>query len=494
MTGSLGRAREALRSRDFRFLLAARLTSQFGDGFFQAFLIARLVFLNPEEQSTAVGVAKAFAILVLPFSLVGPFAGVFIDRWSRRLILWATPLVRAAAAVALLATAGGDASIFALGLVVLSVNRFYLTTAGAVMPVLVPPADLLVGNSMATVGGTVLTFVGVVTGTKVAEGVGLDGLLAVTAVCWPLAALLASRIAAPLKTVRPAGPVRTELGRVVRDLRAGLGRLRATPAALGSIVSVSLDQFLVGFVTVVSVVVFKEQFRQGVGSYGNLLAAGGTGVLMGTLTVGWFEPRMTKPRIVAMAFALAGVVCLAVAPALAGPTILLASFTLGLTFAWRKIPVDTIVQQSIPDRYRGRVFAVYDLTYSTARVWAALVAVPLIPRMSTGWLLAVTGLVYLAWAPVLPWWVRRPRWVRLRFYAGAKAEEAPRAVVIGGEEEPVEVLRSWHEDRSGTRLRRFDLRVRDGTLLRVVGPEDGGRWRLEREHRQANHVTTEGGQ
>ena len=47
---------------------------------------------------------------------------------------------------------------------------------------------------------------------------------------------------------------------------------------------------------------------------------------------------------------------------------LIASFAVGLTFAWKKIPIDTMVQESLPDGYRGRVFAVYDVVYNLARV------------------------------------------------------------------------------------------------------------------------------
>jgi MFS family permease len=495
VTGAVGRARAALAARDFRSLLAARLTSQFADGFFQAYLIARLVFLNPEEQSTAVGVAQAFAIIVLPFSLIGPFAGVFIDRWSRRAILAVAPFVRGGAALLLVVLGGSDPWVFALALVVMSVNRFYLATAGAVMPTLVPVEDLLVGNAMATVGGTVLTFVGVVAGTKVADAIGAEELLVVIAAAWPAAALLARRIGNPLRAARPESTIRTDLSRVAAELRSGVRRLAATPAALGSVVSVSFDQFLVGLVTVLSLVVFKEQFQEGVGSYGNILAAGGGGVLAGTLTVGVLEARMAKVRIVTMAFALSGVACVAVAPAITGPTILLASFALGLTFAWRKVPVDTIVQSSIPDRYRGRVMAVYDLLYSTSRVWSALLAVLLIPRLSTGWLLALTGVAYLLWTPVVPWWLGKPRWVAVRFYEGARAAETPRSVRVGGDDVPVELLGSWSEERDGERLRRFRLRAADGTLLEVVGDERGERWRLEREESlQPNSLNRDGGQ
>jgi hypothetical protein len=184
--------------------------------------------------------------------------------------------------------------------------------------------------------------------------------------------------------------------------------------------------------------------------------------------------------MVAVSFALAGVVACSFAPAITGPTILLVSFALGLTFAWRKVSVDTLVQEAIPDRYRGRVFAAYDLTYSMARVLAAAVAVVIIPHLSTGWILGIAGAVYLAWAPLVPWWLGRPRWVRIRFYAGGRADEVPRAVETAGEERPVEVLGSFVEDSGGRRRRRFRLEDDEGTLLEVSAAE-GGRWRVDRE-------------
>jgi MFS family permease len=486
MERTIDRARDVLRSTDFRFLLGTRLVSQFGDGVFQAFLIDRLVFLSADKGTTA-SVAKAFALLVIPFSVIGPLSGVVIDRWSRRAILTITALIRAAAALALLAVAGVHTNwpLYLFALVIVSLNRFYLTTAGAVTPSLVPDEHLLIGNSLSAATGTVVTFAGLIVGTQIADAIGTRGLLIITSVGWPVSAFLASRISNPL---RPAGRgrlLRAELRRVIGELTRGARRLAATPPALGSIVSISFDQFLIGLITVLSVVVFKNEFKQGVASYGRIVGAGGVGVLIGSTTVGWFEGRLDKPRIMSLAFSLAGAACLIGSISIAGPTILLISFTLGLTYPWRKVPADTMVQHSIPDRYRGRVFALYDMCFALPRVVAAALAILLIPNLSSAALVALIGIAYLAWAPIPPRWVRRPRWVDLRFYAGAKADEVPRSMTIGGEEEPVEVVGSWDEELAGrlsrVRQRRFRLRTSDGSRLDVVQSDGEPRWRVQND-------------
>src|ERR671927_1786735 len=87
--------RHLLRRGDFRRLLATRLLSQFGDGVFQAALAGTLLF-NPQRAADPFDVAAGFAVLLLPYSFVGPFAGVWLDRWSRRQVLLLANVVRSA--------------------------------------------------------------------------------------------------------------------------------------------------------------------------------------------------------------------------------------------------------------------------------------------------------------------------------------------------------------------------------------------------------------
>jgi MFS family permease len=476
------RAREALRSDDFRRLFAIRLITQSGDGLFQAALVSSIVF-NPEEQNTILGFAIATLVVSLPFSILGPFTGVFIDRWSRKRILVVAPWLRAAAVwLVLFDPKAAPVLFFGGALWVLSVNRFYLATAQAVVPRMVPTEDLLMANSMATVGGTVALLTGVFVGGWIADLVGDVPVIAIAGVEWLVASLVATRIRSPLLPHHvPEAPVRDEIRRVAREFADGIALLARTPRALGPIMSITLDQVGQGVVLVLSLFVFRQRFGEGVGSFSNLIGAGGLGVLLGILTVGKLEERFPKERIVARAFFAGGVVLIAVASYITGWSVLVASFAVGLTFAWKKIPVDTMVQEAIPDGYRGRVFAVYDVAYNLSRVAAAFLAIPLQNAFGEAWSVAIVGVVFILWSPVLPRWIGRIPELSLRFYEGARAEEEPRAVVWGGVEETVEVERRSLEETDGVRRTRYRLRMLDGTTIEVSKVEPDGAWKLERE-------------
>jgi MFS family permease len=480
--GTSERARDALRSRDFRRLFGIRLVSQSADGMFQAALVASVVF-NPEQQSTTVGFAIATLIVSLPFSILGPFTGVFIDRWSRRRILVVAPWIRTAVVALALLDPTSEPVPFYLGvLLVLSVNRFYLATAVAIVPRLVPTEDLLMANSMSIVGGTVALLTGVFVGGWVADLFGNTPVIAITGAMWLVASWIASRISTPLVPhTLPEAPVRDELQRVLREFADGIRRLARTPRALGPITSITLDQMGQGIVLVLSLFVFRDRFEEGVGSFSNLIGAGGIGVLLGILTVGKLEERLPKERIVSRAFLAGGVVLIAVSLYVTGWSVLVASFFVGLTFAWKKVPVDTMVQEAIPDGYRGRVFAVYDVAYNLSRVVATFLAIPLLAAIGPEWTVALIGMIFLAWSPVLPRWVARAPEIVLRFYEGARAEEWPRSVVWGGVEETVEIDRAWLEEVDGERRRCFRLTMQDGTVLQVSRLEPDGDWRLDRE-------------
>ncbi len=87
--------RVLLRFQGFRRLLAVRLLSQGADGVFQVIALAAYVVFSPERQTSAAAIASAMAVLLLPYSAIGPFAGVLLDRWRRRQVFLYGNLLRA---------------------------------------------------------------------------------------------------------------------------------------------------------------------------------------------------------------------------------------------------------------------------------------------------------------------------------------------------------------------------------------------------------------
>src|SRR5690625_4649901 len=228
----------------FRKLFAVRLISQCGDGMFQIGL-ATLLFFSPQNLATATAVAGAFAILLLPFTIVGPFAGPFLDRWRRRQVLLYGNLTRTVLAIliaVIMATEGITNGVYVLALITLGVNRFLLAALSAGLPKVVPPAQLLTANSLSpTLGGVSAVFgaaLGLVIGLFFPPGAFQD-----TATLIAAAALFAAAAAVALRLgpdeLGPQRPEATGLAaawsqirKVTGDIAEGARYLlaRRTPA------------------------------------------------------------------------------------------------------------------------------------------------------------------------------------------------------------------------------------------------------------------------
>jgi MFS family permease len=407
-----------LGGRDFRVLLAARFTSQVAEGAFLAAVLNTVVFL-PESQSTVWGFAVATALTLLPFSLLEPFAGVFVDRWPRRPVLVILPLVRAAAALTM---PGLGAAVYAGTLVVFSANRLFQATASAVIPRVLgaagedaqeggqPPTDTLLftANTIASIVGTVALFGGMAVGGVVAAAVGTWAVIALSMALWAASSAVSARLSGALPPQKAAGALRGELAAVVADLADGFRRIGRTPAALAPVLTVAASQFLQVMVIATVLVVIKEDLGGGLVSFSGLVAAGGVGVFLGFLTAGALRSVMPNRLLIGVAFVLAS---LALLPAVVGVDTLALALTvgavlLGVSYGWTRVPADTLAQGAVPDRYRGRVFTAIDLGFNTARVLGALAAVAVVPLLGPRATITVVAVLFLLWAPVVPLWLR----------------------------------------------------------------------------------------
>ncbi len=381
--------RAVLRGRDFRRLFGTRLVSQFSDGIFQ-FAVGGYAFFTPEKQTSAAEAAVAFAVLLLPYSILGPFAGVFIDRWSRRQILVIGPVVRGGLlllAAALVATGAPDGYFYAAALAVLGVNRFFLAALGASLPHVVPADRLLMANSVTPTSGTVATFVGAGTGYLLrllfgphANGTAL--LLVTSGVVFGLSALIAATMERSL--LGPSyDPERPQAREAVRHVLSGLVdgarhviHRRTAAAALGSMAA---HRFMYGISLVMAVILYRFYFTNddaeaGLTQLTGLIATSGVGYFAAAFVTPWATERMRIETWVTTMLASAGILQFLLCFPFQEWGFLVAGFVLGVAGQSVKICADTVVQRDVADAYLGRVFSIYDMLFNGMTVAAAAVA------------------------------------------------------------------------------------------------------------------------
>ncbi|GII97156.1 MFS transporter [Sinosporangium siamense] len=394
--------RVILRGRDFRRLFATRLVSQFSDGIFQ-FGVAGIAFFNPETKTSATDVAIGLAVLLLPYSILGPFAGVFIDRWSRRQILVIAPLIRGALlllAGALLAWGAPELLFYATALGVLAVNRFFLAALGTSLPHVVPHDRLMVANAVTPTSGTVITFVGVGAGFLMRQllGGGATGtavMMVVSGVVFGVTALIASRMERSLlgPAYDPDRPqVREALRNVVHGLIDGARHIMRHRAAASALGAMSTHRFMYGMCTAMMIMLYRYYFEAGNAD----AAVDGVTVVLGVSGVGYFLAALITPPAterfgltnwVPIALISAGVLAFGLAMPFQQWLMPIAGFALGLAGQTVKICADTVVQRDIEDAYLGRVFSIYDMLFNGVYVAAAAVAAFLLPADGRSYLL-----------------------------------------------------------------------------------------------------------
>lgn len=401
----LGRElRQLVGGARFRQLLAVRLTGQAFDGVFQVGLASYVLF-SPQDKPDATAIAAGLAALLLPFSVLGPFVGVFLDRWRRRQVLLLANLARVAV-VLLLATmvAGGHkgAGLFAVVLVALSVNRFLLAGLSAALPHVVPRRELTLANSLTPTSGTIAFTVGLGAASAVRAVLPAGDrdvlVVSVSAVGYLAAGLLALRMPADLlgPDFDPERPqVRRALGSVVTGLRAGLRHLRERPTAAAALGAIAAHRFLYGLTTVATILLYRNYLHDAADTDAALtglalvVLVSGLGFVAAAVVTPLARGRIPLQRWIVVLLLVAAVVEVAPASLFTEWAILVAAFILGISAQGVKISVDTLVQTGVDDAFRGRVFSLYDVIFNVVFVAAAAFGALVIPSNGKSYLLLV---------------------------------------------------------------------------------------------------------
>lgn len=373
-----------IEQRDFRVLLGAQVLAQAADGLAQAAFTYELV-LEPLQQGTPGRILSLFVLTLLPYSVISPFMGVFVDRWPRRGLLVWTNVVRALLLLSLplwMRAVPGDGELLVALLVILAFGRLFLTTKGAVLPATLRDRHLLRGNALSAGAGMVAALAGGVIGIGLAGLTPGNGPLIAAGAAYALSAFLASRLSQPFdhEQIRAVGLFDSSK-RILIELLEGLRAIWSRAGARLPLIGIFIVRTIGMFVAVAAILVIKEVYPDASDDSGKLsssaLALGSAGV--GAFTAAMFASvmgaKLDRPRLILAGFIVSGVGIVALGGIVDIYAVLGLTFVGGFGTFLTKVAVDAQVQHVLPDRLRGRAFALYDILYNLASIVAGLMMV-----------------------------------------------------------------------------------------------------------------------
>ncbi|XBH21289.1 MFS transporter [Jonesiaceae bacterium BS-20] len=405
-----------LASPDFKRFFVIRLLCQSGDGLFQIAL-ATLFFFSAQTQGSPQGIALALFVMLSPYTFVGPFVGVFLDRWQRRTVIVVSDAVRVVLTVALVAVLllyGINLAVYVLALAALAINRLLLSALGASLPRVVDSDQLLLANSILPTIGAAATGVGALVGLLVGLVIPAGASRDAATLSLAIVIFIASIIAALGFDRTRLGPAPHELEgfdkpsvrQILHDLGASIRVVTELRTPAQALLSMAFMRLLYGMIFVSCILVSRNYFDAGpdgtgLGSFAQIIgftALGfGVAIVLSPLVAG----RFGEHAWIVITMVTCAIAQFIVAIDLNPFTLLITSFLLGVGTQGAKVSLDTIIQQDTPDEFRGRAFTLYDMLFNIAFMSAgglcALflpdtgVSVPMFAILGFGYLVIATG-------------------------------------------------------------------------------------------------------
>jgi MFS family permease len=422
-------------NRDFAVLMGVQFLVQAGQGVIQGAIGKSIAFggkegFDVQNVPSADYLLKVVLALYVPYTLLSPFIGVFIDRFARRRVVWWTNLITAAVVTVVAAlfllplgdettqgNAGATAALIVGLLAAQAVVRVILAVKSAAIPDVLSGKDLMQGNALSQAGGALFQLIGIA--FALAAAAALPGWMVVIAGAVVL--VVAAIVAKQMRHVESA-PHETsfahEASQVVRNMVAGIKEVVARPAAALGLSSFQMLRYQFWGFGLFVFALYAKNLVQGGDEKADTLALvlSGIGGLIGG-ALGLVLAQKWKDRIPPIRLLLASMALLGAGTLVFGAMVSVLGFGLMLftgffAFFMGKISADTIMQQAMPDDFRGRAFALFDIAYNLGFIVPAFI-LSLIwiegDETRTRAILMISGAVFLALTALVATWARRIR-------------------------------------------------------------------------------------
>jgi len=371
-------------------LLELRTASQFGDGLLQAGLAGGLLF-NTERAAGPWELVAAFAVLYLPYSVLGPFAGALLDRWDRRSVLIganAARLVLVLCIAALLASGADDYAILFGALIANGFTRFVSSGLSAALPDVVPRGQVVTMNSVATATGGAGAFAGAAFMLASRSLLGADDLgsaAIIVIVVIPVSLALWLSVRFPRHVLGPKESARAIHGSVAYAVATGwlhgARTVLAVRTVAATLAGLATHRMVLGINSMLVFVMVRHGDAQSVAGFGTaalFFFVTGIGAFLANAITPSAVGRWGRYRTANGALLLAaGIQLLGLGLQL--PMMVLCGFLLGTAGQVVKLCADTAMQIDVDDALRGHMFAVQDALFWMSFIVALTAAAWVIP-------------------------------------------------------------------------------------------------------------------
>jgi MFS family permease len=413
----------AMQISSIRRLLALRWTGQLTDGIFQSAL-ASFVLFSPERQPDAKSAAAAFAVVLLPYSVIGPLVGTILDRFSRQRIILLANLFRALTLIFIAGLVRNGATGIELTIFVLlafGVNRLILAGLSAGLPLLLDTTGpegrttLVSVNATAVTGGTVFVVIGGGIGIGIRNL--LDGnwradqadalLITISSITFFIAALLALLLKKTDLGPLPGEVKRESVAQAYREMIAAFRILRTIRDCFLGITATAIQRSGLTALTLMALLLNRNTFydpnnpESGLAGFAFAITIAGIGITLGAILAPFGVARFGRHRWIRISLFASAILPIALAINQNQFFLVATGFFAGMAGQGVKVTNDALVQSKIMDQYRGRVFAVYDVVVNGGIVAGAIIAALMLPPSGISpWLPGVIAVSYILFAAV----------------------------------------------------------------------------------------------
>jgi DHA3 family macrolide efflux protein-like MFS transporter len=358
--------RQVLKNKQFRALWLAQLVSNFGDWLA---LLALFSYIAFRLHGTPSQIGWMLISFTLPVAVLGPIAGVFVDRWDLKKTMIASDVFRAILA-GLLAVSTELYQIYFLAFALSCVSCFFLPAQMVAIPLLVRKEELLVANSINAQTVQLIRVISPAVAGALVAWAGHKVCFYIDSLSFVISAALLSTITLQRETTETRKGIRS----LPLELAQGLTFIAKHRAILFLTISMTAAILAIGAFDAVIVVYVRDILSADSRLFGLLISMVGVGTILGALLLGKFGQKWSKLYLVVLGIFGIGINVLILAALSSVVATVVCSFGLGLSVACVLIPSQTLMQEESPQSMLGRVSSTSMSLMTAAQLCAFLIA------------------------------------------------------------------------------------------------------------------------